>query len=126
MSSAALRKASWGATWNVANDALGVVDHVAQRHGERRLVALQHVPERVADEQRVDARRLEHGGEARVVAREHRDPAAFLRHLLQRRKRDPHKIRSLPSAAFQLPMLKNSRGPRIAITRRNNKSKSPG
>ena len=35
-------------------------------------------------------RLLEHGGEARVVAGEHRDLVAVLRHLLQRAERDSH------------------------------------
>jgi hypothetical protein len=67
-----------------------VIDHVAQRDRKRRLVALDHVAERIADEDRVHARGIEHARKARVVARELGDPVAFLHHLVQSRERDAH------------------------------------
>jgi hypothetical protein len=65
-----------------------VISDVIERDGQRRRLPLQHVAERVADQQHVDARAIEQRCEARVVAREHGDLLASLAHRLQFRDRD--------------------------------------
>ena len=54
-------------------DTARVINHVVERDRQRRAVAADHHAKRIADEKRVHARAIEHGGEARVVAGKHRD-----------------------------------------------------
>ena len=54
-------------------DHLGVIDHLVERHGQRRLVPLHDHRHAVADQNRVDARRIEHGRRGIVVGRQHAD-----------------------------------------------------
>ena len=65
-----------------------VVDHLVERHRQRRVVALHDVAERVADEQHVDAGRVEDAREGEVVGGEHRDRLAAALAPRERRDRD--------------------------------------
>src|SRR5204863_513123 len=67
-----------------ARDAARVVGHVGKRHRQRGVVPLQHHAERVADEEAVETRGVQHRGEARVVAGEHGYLHAIFAQLLQR------------------------------------------
>ena len=55
-------------------DHLGVVDDLVERDPQGRLPALDHGTQRVADEQAVDAGRVEQAGRGEVVGRQHADP----------------------------------------------------
>ena len=61
-----------------ALDGSGVVGDVGDGHRQRRVVALDDVAQRIADEQRVDRGAIEQAGEAGVVAGEHGDLFAGL------------------------------------------------
>ena len=67
-----------------------VIHNVAQRYRQRRFVPLQHVTQRIADQQRIDAGAVEQRSKARVVAGQHGDPLAFPHHLVQIAQRDTH------------------------------------
>ena len=129
-----------------------VINNVGERDRQGRVMALQHHAERIADQQRIHARGVEHRGKTRVVAGQHRDLLAVLRHLVQGGLVNPHvgsfqlrksQIRNgqwvmrdgkaysilthhLSLIANHSPRLKNSRAPRIAAMRSSNKSKSAG
>ena len=64
-----------------ARHAPRVIDHVLQAHRRRRAAALQHVAQRIADQQDVDAGLVQHAREGRVVAGQHRDLLAAGVHL---------------------------------------------
>ena len=65
---------------HAARGAFGVIDHVLHGHRQRRGMALDHVAERVADQDDIHAAAFLDGGEARVVGREHDDLLAFGAH----------------------------------------------
>ncbi len=54
-----------------ADDGLRVVDHLVERHGQGRLVPEEHVRERVADEDDLDARVVHRPRLHEVVGRDH-------------------------------------------------------
>src|SRR3989475_10792300 len=56
---------------------LGVVEHVLHRHGQRVLLTLAHHPERIPDQQHLEAGLFRDAREERVVGRDHHDLAAF-------------------------------------------------
>ena len=60
-----------------------VVDHLVEGDGERRVVPLHHHPERVADEDGVDARGRDEPRRGRVVRGDHRDRRPGLLHAAQ-------------------------------------------
>jgi hypothetical protein len=66
-----------------ARHAGGVIRDVLERDGQRGGVSLQHVAERIADEQHVHACTVQQRREACVVARQHGDLLASLAHGLQ-------------------------------------------
>ncbi len=65
-------------------DAARVVEHVGERHRQRRVVTLDHHAERIADQQHVDAGAFAERGEARVVGGQHRDLLAVAGHRRER------------------------------------------
>ncbi len=67
-----------------ARHAFGVVDDVVERDGQRGLLALHHVAQRIADQHHVHAAALHQGGEAGIVGRQHGDALARRAHALQR------------------------------------------
>ena len=97
MRRAALRKACAVDSWKLpkgmsasdqrlraaARHAAHVILGFVHRDRQRRVVALDHHAERVADQQDVHARRVAQAGEARVVAGQHRELLARARALLQ-------------------------------------------
>ena len=58
-------------------DHLGVVDDLVDRDAQGRFPALNDRPQRVADQQAIDAGRVEQPGGREVVGRQHGDPAAL-------------------------------------------------
>ena len=77
------------ATARAGNDASRVVKRFIERHRKRRCLSLDDHPERIADEQDIDARVVTQRREARVVTGQHRDSFPIARHCLQRRHRHP-------------------------------------
>jgi hypothetical protein len=69
-------------------DARRVIRDVGERHRQGGRLALQHVAERIADQQHVDARAIQQRGEARVVTGQHGDLFAGVAHCLQFRHGD--------------------------------------
>ena len=66
---------------DTARDAFGVITDVAQRDGQRRALALDHVAERVANQNGVDPHAVEQRRETCVIRGEHGDLLAPLAHL---------------------------------------------
>ena len=102
-------------------------------------MALDDVPQRIADEQRLAAGGFQQARKARVVAREHRDPVAFRRHLVERAERNAHvydlvinrlglgtRNCNACGATSQSAVEKNSRGPRMAAIRCRSSSSASG
>ena len=70
-------------------DHLRVVDDLVEGDPEGRLPALDHGPQRIADQQAIDAGPIEQPGRGEVVGRQHADPAPL--RLPRREIRDCHR-----------------------------------
>ena len=81
---------------HAAHDRAAVVDHLVERDGERRVVALDDHAERIADEQHVGAGFVEEPRERGVVGGEHGDLLAALLHLPQGVDGDALRLHSAP------------------------------
>jgi hypothetical protein len=90
------------ATLAAAHDTGRVVGDVGQRHRQRRLTALQHHTERVADQQHIYVGSVAELREARVVTREHGDFFAVGTHFGEVDVRAPAR-RDMGGHGFTLP-----------------------
>ena len=87
----------------------GVVDHLVERHSQRRFAALDNHPQAVSHQDPVDARAVEEGGQGEIVGREHGDLLArsLLGHEIRHRNAATLAVHGLhcdtPLAPWQRP-----------------------